>query len=52
MPNGKVWVLCSGWYGLDYTGGTSDDVAGRLVRINPSTNTIETEFIMGQLIIR
>lgn len=46
--NGKVWVLCTGWYGPDFTGGTSDDVAGKLVRIDPATNIIEAVFAMGQ----
>jgi YVTN family beta-propeller protein len=46
--NGKIWVLCNGWYGLDFTGGTSDDVAGALIKINPATNSIEATFAMGQ----
>lgn len=46
--NGKVWVLCNGWYGLDNIGGTADDVEGKLIRINPLTNQIEAEFTMKQ----
>jgi len=46
--NGKIWVLCNGWYGLDAQGGTTDDVAGALIKINPATNTIEQTFTMGQ----
>src|SRR6185436_10751980 len=46
--NGKVWVVCNGWYGLDFQGGTSDDVAGALIRIDPATNSIEETFMMGQ----
>ena len=46
--NGKLWVLCSGWYGPDYTGGTSDDVEGQLIRINPASDLIEDIFPLGQ----
>lgn len=35
--NGKIWVLCGGVYGPPET-------AGKLVRINPTTNTIEATF--------
>lgn len=46
--NGKLWVLCSGWYGPDFTGGTADDIAGKLLQINPVTNDIEAEYMMQQ----
>jgi len=46
--DGKIWVLCNGWYGGDFQGGTSDDVAGVLIKIDPATNTIEQTFTMGQ----
>ncbi|MEO5570421.1 MAG: YncE family protein [Bacteroidia bacterium] len=46
--NGKIWVLCNGWYGVDWTGGTADDVAGSLVRINPMNDQIEATLPMGQ----
>jgi YVTN family beta-propeller protein len=46
--NGKLWILCSGWYGPDYTGGTGDDVEGQLIRINPVSDLIEDIFPLGQ----
>ncbi|HKR06052.1 MAG TPA: YncE family protein [Bacteroidia bacterium] len=46
--NGKIWVLCNGWYGGDFQGGTSDDVAGALIEINPETYSIEKTLMMGQ----
>lgn len=39
--NGKLWVLCGGSTGPDFTGGTPDDIAGTLVRIDPISLTIE-----------
>jgi len=38
--NGKLWVLCGGSTGPDYTGGTADDIAGSLWMIEPATNTV------------
>ncbi|MBL0343362.1 MAG: hypothetical protein IPP71_22375 [Bacteroidetes bacterium] len=32
--NGKLWVLCGGSTGPDYIGGTADDIAGSLWKIN------------------
>jgi len=45
--NGKVWVLCAGSLGPDWTGGTADDVAGSLWRIDPSADTVEAVFAMA-----
>ena len=39
--NGKVWVLCGGEWNSTFTALLK---TGRLVRINPSTNTIEQTF--------
>jgi hypothetical protein len=39
--NGKIWILCGGSTGPDFTGGTPDDIAGTLVRIDPTSVTIE-----------
>lgn len=39
--NGKIWVLCAGKYKSDYSG---LEVPGKLVRINPATNTVEASF--------
>ncbi|MBL7924712.1 MAG: YncE family protein [Bacteroidia bacterium] len=38
--NGKLWVLCKGSLGSDYTP-TPDDAGGSLIRINPQTLSIE-----------
>ena len=46
--NGKIWVLCSGSTGPDFTGGTADDIAGSLWKVNSSNQTIETSLPMGQ----
>ncbi|MBL0342421.1 MAG: hypothetical protein IPP71_16850 [Bacteroidetes bacterium] len=45
--NGKLWVLCGGSTGPDYIGGTADDIAGSLWKINPLTFAIEQEFTMS-----
>lgn len=39
--NGKIWALCGGQWN---TGFTALDKTGKLVRINPSTNTVEQTF--------
>lgn len=39
--NGKIWVLCFGQWNSAYT---ALDKLGKLVRINPSTNTVEQTF--------
>jgi YVTN family beta-propeller protein len=41
--NGKLWVLCRGSLGSDFTP-TTDDAAGSLIQINPTTNAIEQQF--------
>ncbi len=41
--DGKVWALCKGSLGSDYTP-TPDDAAGALIQINPSSNAIEQQF--------
>lgn len=44
--NGKLWILCAGSTGPDFIGGTADDIAGSLWKINPLTFTVETTFSM------
>ncbi len=39
--NGKVWILCGGSTGPDFTGGTPDDIAGGLYCIDPVSLTVE-----------
>ena len=39
--NGKIWVLCGGQWNGSFT---SLDKTGKLVRINPSNNTVEQTF--------
>lgn len=46
--NGKLWILCGGDTGPDWTGGTADDVAGSLIRINPADYSFELNITMGQ----
>ena len=46
--SGKLWVLCGGSTGPDYIGGTADDIAGSLWKINPFDYDIEQQFTMGQ----
>lgn len=43
--SGKLWVLCGGSIGPDFTGGTADDIAGSLIKINPTT--LATELTLG-----
>ena len=45
---GKIWVLCGGSAGPDFSCGTADDVAGSLWCINPNTFVIENQFMMSQ----
>lgn len=45
--NGKMWVLCGGSTGPDYIGGTADDIAGSLYKINPLNFTTEMKFEMA-----
>jgi len=45
--NGKLWVLCGGSTGPDYIGGTSDDIAGSLWRINPESMAIELHLALN-----
>ena len=42
--NGKLWVLCGGQWNTAYT---ALDKTGKLVRINPSTNTVEQTFVFS-----
>jgi YVTN family beta-propeller protein len=44
--SGKIWVLCGGSIGPDFTPSTADDRAGSLVRINPATNSVEQTLAM------
>ena len=46
--HGRIWVLCSGSTGPDYIGGTADDAAGSLWRINANTFATELVIPMGQ----
>lgn len=46
--NGKLWILCGGDTGPDWTGGTADDIAGSLIRMNPSDYSIEENITLGQ----
>lgn len=39
--NGMIWVLCGGQWNTSFT---ALDKTGKLVRINPSTNTVEQAF--------
>ncbi len=39
--SGKLWVLCTGQYKNDYS---SLEKTGRLVKINPNNNTVETSY--------
>ncbi len=44
--DGFIWVLCSGKYKSDYS---SLEFPGRLVKINPTTNTVVTSFVLSSL---
>ncbi len=46
--NGKLWILCGGDIGPDWTGGTADDIGGRLLRINPQNYSIELDIPFSQ----
>ncbi|MFM2190913.1 MAG: hypothetical protein RL491_1299 [Bacteroidota bacterium] len=46
--HGRIWVLCKGTTGPDYIGGTADDEAGSLYRINANTFATELVMPMGQ----
>jgi YVTN family beta-propeller protein len=46
--HGRIWVLCNGSTGPDYIGGTADDAAGSLWRINANTFATELAMTMGQ----
>ncbi len=46
--SGKLWILCGGSTGPDFTGGTADDIAGSLWKINPFNYDIEKQLTMGQ----
>jgi YVTN family beta-propeller protein len=45
--NGNLWVICNGDIGPDWIGGTADDIAGELLRINPANDSIEARFPMS-----
>lgn len=42
--NGKVWVLCGGTLGPDWTPSTPDDEGGNLMQIDPISDTIVSRF--------
>jgi hypothetical protein len=44
--NGKIWVLCGGKWNSSFT---QLEQTGKLVRINPATNTIEQAFTFSSL---
>lgn len=47
--NNKIWVLCQGTLGPDYTAETADDIGGQLVQIDPANNNaILQVFQFGQ----
>jgi YVTN family beta-propeller protein len=46
--NNKLWILCSGSYGADYTV-TTDDTPAKLVMVDPSTNTVLQSVVIGNL---
>jgi YVTN family beta-propeller protein len=46
---GDLLVLCSGTMGPDYIGGNSDDIPSYLVKINTSTDVVDTIMSFGQL---
>lgn len=46
--NGKLWILCGGDTGPDWTGGTADDIAGSLIRMNAGDYSIELNILFGQ----
>jgi YVTN family beta-propeller protein len=46
--HGRIWVLCGGTTGLDYTGGTADDIGGSLWRIDPTSLTVDLMLPMNQ----
>lgn len=45
--NNKIWVLCKGSYGTDFSS-TADDTGGELIRINPTSLAIEARFTFPQ----
>ena len=45
---GMVWVLCGGSLGDDFTPNTADDIGGKLVKINPVSNTIVQSYDFAQ----
>lgn len=45
--NGKLWILCKGSYGTDFVS-TTDDIGGKLLRINPTTLQVEASFNFPQ----
>lgn len=45
--NGKIWILCGGTIGPDFTGGTVDDVGGSIYKVNPTTLAIEQQLSFG-----
>ena len=45
--NGKIWVLCGGSLGPDWLPSTPDDVGGKLIQIDPVTDTIMSNFLFA-----
>lgn len=46
--NNKLWVLCGGSLGPDFTGGTADDIGGSLWKIDPVSLVVEQSYPMQQ----
>ncbi len=46
--NGFLWVLCGGTLGHDFTPATSDDIGGKLIKVDPATNAIIATFNFSQ----
>jgi YVTN family beta-propeller protein len=45
--DGQLWILCGGSTGPDFTGGTADDIAGSLHKLNPSTLSVDKVISMN-----
>ncbi len=46
--DGVLWILCGGTLGPDFTPATSDDIGGKLIKVDPATNAIILSFNFSQ----
>ncbi len=46
--NNNIWILCGGSTGPDFIGGTADDIAGSLYKIDPSNYNITYQQTLQQ----